>query len=215
MENKIIVAGIGPGNPDYITPAALKKIQAAKFLVGGRRALEEFSTPQQITCPITRDLDAPINFIREKLRLGEVVVMVSGDPGYYSMLDLLRKNFLPASIEVIPSISAMQLAFAKLALPWHDATLLSFHGRQPPRSALEFSTGKILGLLTDADFNSATVSKILLECGWAENSSVTICARLSYPDEKIFSTTLLVAAQAEPVKHCILIISDYNNARGD
>lgn len=215
MENKIIVAGIGPGNPDYITPAALKKIQAAKFLVGGRRALEEFSTPQQITCPITRDLDAPINFIREKLRLGEVVVMVSGDPGYYSMLDLLRKNFLPASIEVIPSISAMQLAFAKLALPWHDATLLSFHGRQPPRSALEFSTGKFLGLLTDADFNSATVSKILLECGWAENSSVTICARLSYPDEKIFSTTLLAAAQAEPVKHCILIISDYNNARGD
>lgn len=215
MQNKIIVAGIGPGNPDYITPAALKKIQAAKFLVGGRRALEEFSTPQQITCAITRDLDAPINFIREKLRLGEVVVMVSGDPGYYSMLDLLRKSFLPASIEVIPSISAMQLAFAKLALPWHDATFLSFHGRQPPRSALEFSAGKILGLLTDADFNSATISKILLECGWAEISSVTICARLSYPDEKIFSTTLSAAAQAEPVKHCILIVSDYNNARGD
>ena len=206
MQNKIIVAGIGPGNPDYITPAALKKIQTAKFLIGGRRALEEFSTPNQITCPITRDLDAPINFIREKILLGEVVVMVSGDPGYYSMLDLLRKNFPPELIEVIPSISAMQLAFAKLALPWHDATLLSFHGRQPARTALEFSTGKILGLLTDAQFNSATISEILLDCGWDKNSSMTICARLSYPDEKIFTTTLAAAANAEPVKHCILIV---------
>ena len=206
LQNKIIVAGIGPGNPDYITPAALKKILAAKFLVGGRRALEEFSTPNQITCPITRDLDAPINFIRENIQRGEVVVMVSGDPGYYSMLDLLRKNFPPDSIKVIPSISAMQLAFAKLALSWQDATLLSFHGRQPARASLEFSDGKILGLLTDAEFNSATISKLLMNCGWDKNSSVTICARLSYPDEKIFTTTLADAAQDLPVKHCILIV---------
>ncbi len=206
MQKKIIVAGIGPGGEDYITPAALKKIREAKFLVGGRRALEEFSASNQITCAITRDLDAPINFIREKISLGEVVVMVSGDPGYYSLLDLLRKNFPPESIEVIPSISAMQLAFAKIALPWHDATLLSFHGRQPAREALKFSEGKILGLLTDAEFNSATISKILFECGWDKKSSITICAKLSYPDEKIFTTTLAEAAQAEPVNHCILIV---------
>ena len=206
LQNKIIVAGIGPGGEDYITPAALKKIRAAKFLVGGRRALNEFSSANQITCPITRDLDAPINFIREKIQLDEVVVMVSGDPGYYSMLDLLRKKFPPTLIEVIPSVSAMQLAFAKISLPWHDATLLSFHGRQPSREDLKFSAGKILGLLTDAEYNSATISKILLDCGWNENSSVTICARLSYPDEKIFTTTLAEAAQAEPVKHCILIV---------
>ena len=206
LQKKIIVAGIGPGSEDFITPAALKKIRAAKFLVGGRRALEDFSTPNQITCAITRDLDAPINFIREKILLGEVVVMVSGDPGYYSLLDLLRKNFPPASIEVIPSISAIQLAFAKLALPWHDATLLSFHGRQPARTALEFSAGKILGLLTDAEFNSATIAKLLLDCGWVEDSSVTICARLSYPDEKIFTTTLAAAATSEPVNHCVLIV---------
>ena len=206
MQKKIIVAGIGPGSEEYITPAALKKIKAAKFLVGGRRALEEFSSSNQIICAITRDLDTPINFIREKILFDEVVVMVSGDPGYYSMLDLLRKNFPPSMIEVIPSVSAMQLAFAKLALPWHDATLLSFHGRQPAREALQFSEGKILGLLTDAEFNSATVSEILMECGWDKNSSITICARLSYPDEKIFTTTLAKAAQDLPVKHCILIV---------
>lgn len=207
MQNKIIVAGIGPGGEDYITPAALKKIRAAKFLVGGRRALEQFAATEQITCAVTRDLDAPINFIREKLPLDEIVVMVSGDPGYYSLLDLLRKTFTPDAIEVIPSISAMQLAFAKIALPWHDATLLSFHGRQPARTALQFSAGKILGLLTDAEFNSAAISRLLVdECGWDKNSLVTICDRLSYPDEKILTMTLAAAAKAEPVKHCVLIV---------
>ena len=206
LQKKIIVAGIGPGSEDFISPAALKKIRAAKFLVGGRRALKDFSSANQITCAVTRDLDAPINFIREKIQLGEVVVMVSGDPGYYSLLDLLRKNFPPEEIEVIPSVSAIQLAFAKISLPWHDATLLSFHGRQPARDALKFSAEKILGLLTDAEFNSATVSEILLGCGWEKKSSVTICSRLSYPDEKIFTTTLEEAARAEPIKHCVLIV---------
>lgn len=209
MNNKIIVAGIGPGNEDFITPAALKKIRAAKFLVGGRRALKDFSRAEQIICAITGDLGASLNFIREKILLGEVVVMVSGDPGYYSLLDLLRKNFLPTQIEVIPSISAMQLAFAKISLPWHDATLASFHGRQPAREVLHFTAGKILGLLTDAEFNSASISKLLVdECGWQKNSVVTICAKLSYPDEKISTVTLDEAANSEPIKHCILIVRE-------
>ena len=209
MQKKIIVAGIGPGSEDFITPAALKQIRAAKFLVGGRRALKDFSSTEQTTCAITGDLDASLNFVREKLLLGEVCVMVSGDPGYYSLLDLLRKNFPPSQIEVIPSISAMQLAFAKISLPWHAATLASFHGRQPAREVLQFTSGKILGLLTDAEFNSASISKLLVdEHGWQKNSVVTICARLSYPDEKIFTVTLNEAATSEPVKHCVLIVRE-------
>ena len=208
MKKKIIVAGIGPGNKSYITPAALEKICSAKILIGGRRALSDFARQGQETFAITRDLDAVINFIREKILTDEVVVMVSGDPGYYSMLDLLRKNFPPQSIEVIPSISAMQLAFAKLSLSWQSATLLSFHGRRPADEDLKFSPQKILGLLTDAEFNSASISKILLALGWAKNSALAICSRLSYPDEKIIFTTLEEAAQAEPVKHCILIVGE-------
>ena len=204
--NKIFVVGIGPGDKSYITPAALEKILSAKFLLGGRRALKDFSTPAQEIFAITKDLESAINFIREKILLADVVVMVSGDPGYYSMLDLIRKNFSTDLIEVIPSISAMQLAFAKLSLSWYDAKLLSFHGRRPPDEDLKFSPQKVLGLLTDSEFNSATISKILLQLGWHENSNLAICSRLSYADEKIILTTLAQAVIAEPVKHCILIV---------
>ena len=209
INKKIIVAGIGPGAKSYITPAALEKIQTAKFSVGGRRALAEFSTPNQITCAITKDLDAVIKFIQEKILIDEVVVMASGDPGYYSILELLRKNFEPSTIEVIPSISSMQLAFAKLALSWYSATLLSFHGRKPSDADLKFQPQKILGMLTDNEFNSATISEILLQKGWSESSNIAICARLSYPDEKITCTTLGAAAKMEAVKNCILIVGKW------
>lgn len=209
MNNKIIVVGIGPGAKSYITPAALEKISTAKFLVGGRRALSEFAAPNQTTCAITKDLNAVVNFISEKISIAEVVVMASGDPGYYSILDLLRKHFAPSTIEVIPSISAMQLAFAKLALSWHSATLASFHGRKPSDDVLKYSPEKILGLLTDNDFNSATISEILIESGWDENSRVAICEKLSYPDEKIICTSLAAAVKIEPVKNCILIVGKW------
>ena len=207
MDKKIIVAGIGPGNEKYITPAALEKIQSAKFLVGGIRALETFANDKQVIFRITKDLDAAINFISEKIAFGQVVVMVSGDPGYYSILDLLLKNFDAATIEVIPSISAMQLAFAKVSMAWHDATLLSFHGRRPTDEQLKFEPKKILGLLTDAEFNSVTISEILLKLGWAESSRLIICLRLSYDDEKIIETTLGNAVKMASVKHCVLIVS--------
>ena len=205
MQKKIIVAGIGPGNKNYITPAALEKIQAAKFLVGGKRALSDFATSSQETFAITADLNAVKDFIAEKILLDNVVVMVSGDPGYFSLLTYLKKNFT-TEIEVIPSISAMQLAFAKLALSWENATLLSFHGRRPADSDLKFKVGKVLGLLTDAEFNSVTISEILLNLGWKKNSNIAICSRLSYPDEKITVTTLESAIQSDAVKHCILIV---------
>ena len=207
MDKKIIVAGIGPGNEKFITPAALEKIRAAKFLVGGRRALETFALQNQITYPITKDLAAAINFIREKISVGQVVVMVSGDPGYYSMLDLLLKKFGAEIIEVIPSISALQLAFAKVSMAWHGATLLSFHGRRPDDAQLKFAPKKILGLLTDAEFNSVTISEILLSLGWSKNSRLIICSRLSYDDEKIIETTLSEAVKSAPVKNCVLIVS--------
>ena len=188
MQNKIIVVGIGPGNKNYITPAALEKIQSAKFLVGGRRALADFSTSSQETFAITADLNAVKNFIAEKILLDNVVVMVSGDPGYFSLLTYLKKNFT-TEIEVIPSISAMQLAFAKLALSW-----------------VKFEVGKVLGLLTDSVFNSVTISEILLNLGWETNSNIAIFSRLSYPDEKITVTTLESAIKSDAVKHCILIV---------
>ncbi len=206
MEFEIIVAGIGPGAREYVVPKALKAIENAKVLVGGSRALADFAREGQKTFAIKVDIKAVMNFIGEELKQNDVVVMVSGDPGYYSLLSSLRKNFSIEQIKVIPGLSSMQVAFAKIALPWQEASLLSFHGRVPKDEDLVYVKGRIIGMLTDNKFNSGRIAEYLIERGWDKNARAYICSRLSYPDEKIACLSLEEAQTKEIVSHCVMIV---------
>ena len=202
----MIVAGIGPGNPDYVLPAALRAIREAKVLVGGSRALSDFAQEGQRTMTIRGDIPAVLSFIREALSESDVVVMVSGDPGYYSLLDALRRDFDEERLSVIPGISSVQFAFARLSLPWHDASLLSFHGRRPSDAELAYAPGRVVGMLTDTKNSSRTIPKLLMEMGWPEDAQAAICARLSYEDERIVRTTLAGAAVEKEETHCVMVV---------
>lgn len=207
MEHKIIVAGIGPGNPDYMVPEARRAIREARVLVGGRRALSQFAgNSVQEQCAIGADIPAVLAFIRSRLQEDDVVVMVSGDPGYYSLLDALRREFPAEAIRVIPGISAMQMAFARLALPWHEADLWSFHGRVPEEARLLYAPGRMAGMLTDGKYNSHTIPRLLMEKGWPGDAGLAVCSRLSYEDEVIIRTTLAEAENYPVYSHCILVV---------
>lgn len=207
--HKIIVAGIGPGNPAYMVPEAVQAIEKAQVLVGGKRALAQFAASEvgkQKTMAIGGDIPAVMDFIGENLSQQNVVVMVSGDPGYYSLLDALRRSFPQEAIQVIPGISSFQLAFARLALPWHEAELLSFHGRVPIEGKLTYSKGRLLGMLTDSKYNSHTISELLMERGWPPEAELAICSRLSYEDEAIVKTTLGQAGNLPVQGNCVLVV---------
>ncbi len=206
MEFKIIVVGIGPGAKEYIVPAAIKAIDSAKVLVGGSRALKEFSHEGQKTFAIKADIKAVMDFIAENIQDNDVVVMVSGDPGYYSLLSALRRNFSVEQIKVIPGLSSVQVAFAKIALPWQNADLLSFHGRVPADEDLIYTEGRIIGMLTDTKFTSLKIAKYLLDRGWSSKARAYICAKISYPDEKIVSLSLEEAAKVEETASCVMIV---------
>ncbi|MBO4853294.1 MAG: precorrin-6y C5,15-methyltransferase (decarboxylating) subunit CbiE [Schwartzia sp.] len=206
MEHRVIVAGIGPGHPDYVLPAALRAIREAKVLVGGSRALSDFAREGQRTMTIRGDIPAVLSFIREALADSDVVVMVSGDPGYFSLLDALRRDFDEKCLTVIPGISSVQFAFARLALPWHDASLLSFHGRRPSDDELAYAPGRVIGMLTDGKNSSRTIPKLLMDMGWPKDAKAAICARLSYEDESIVRTTLAGAAEEKEETHCVLVV---------
>ena len=76
MEHTLIVAGIGPGDPDYILPKAQKAIEGAHYLVGGRRALSDYAKPSQETYPVTGKLSLLASWLEEALKKDDVVVMV-------------------------------------------------------------------------------------------------------------------------------------------
>lgn len=206
--HRIVVVGIGPGNPDFVLPAGRNAIDSAKVLVGGKRALADFAggCSGQETFPIGADIPAVIEFIRGKLDSSEVVAMVSGDPGYFSLLDALLREFPKEIIKVIPGISSVQYAFSRLALPWHEAEFISFHGRTPDEERLRYKKGRLLGFITDTKQNSHSIPELLLSLGWPKDTYFAVGARLSYDDEYIAETTLADASETVLQTHCVLVV---------
>ena len=82
MDHRIVVVGIGPGSPDYLLPVAKQALAGAKVLLGSGRALAVFAPPGSETRVIDRDIAGVMAFIHQRLPAADVVVMVSGDPGF-------------------------------------------------------------------------------------------------------------------------------------
>ena len=59
----------------------------------------------------------------------EVVVLASGDPGYYGIAGRLVERFGPDQVLIYPNITMIQAAFARLKQPWDQARVVSLHGR--------------------------------------------------------------------------------------
>ena len=206
MGYSLIVVGIGPGNPDYLLPAARLAIEQAQVLAGGIRALRDYAGPHQQIVKVDGDIRRLLNELRAFLDRSDVVVMVSGDPGYFSLLEILRRSFSAHCIRVIPGVSSFQFAFAKLGMPWQNARLVSAHGRQPAERDLAYEPGRPLSLLTDGKRNPARIAGWLLGQGWPEASRVWLCRNLSYEDENILATTLKNTLETSGFDSCVMVV---------
>ncbi|WP_405654516.1 precorrin-6y C5,15-methyltransferase (decarboxylating) subunit CbiE [Streptomyces sp. RK9] len=72
--------------------------------------------------PRTRSNDSPHAPAR-------VVVLASGDPGFFGIVRALADRFGPDALDVRPAVSSVATAFARVGLPWDDAVVVSAHGR--------------------------------------------------------------------------------------
>ena len=139
-----------------------------------------------------------------------VSILSTGDPGFSGVLNTVlristEKGFPHENIEVIPGISSLQLAAARNHIQWDSANVMTFHGRENIEDILEvINNGKITIALPSRKVKD--MAQFLLDNGVDENRPVTVCERLSYPDEKIVSTSLKNIAQSEFTYMCIMVI---------
>lgn len=206
MAHRLIVAGIGPGGRDYILPKALSAIENAKFLAGGHRALADFAKEGQETYPITGKLSLLAEWIADALTKGDVVVMVSGDPGFYSLLPWLKLKFPETGIEVIPGISSVQAAYCCIGESWQGGEWLSFHGRVPPEEKLAYAPGKKLSFLTDGEHNPAFIAAYLMGKGWPAETRAAAAEHISYETQHIEEGTLADIAKLPGFPESVMIV---------
>ena len=144
---RIIVAGIGPGSPEDITPAVTNAIQEADAIVGYKYY---FQFVQPYLKPGCECIDTGMKRERERAEqafiLAEagktVVVISSGDAGIYGMTPLVyeMKAARGSDVEVVslPGISAFQKAASLLGAPiGHDLCIISLSDLMTPWERIE------------------------------------------------------------------------------
>lgn len=181
---KVKIVGVGPGNPSCITPEARSAIEGARIVVGGKRHIENFCRSGQIGVILANNLEEILELVKRGQNEG-VAVLASGDPGMYGILSFLKSRLGTENIEVIPGVSSVQIAFARLCLPWHEAVVLSAHGRPLEKVAELTEKAGIYAVLTGSDNPPEKVFSLLEKRG--SGRKYYFCFDLSLPEEQILS----------------------------
>lgn len=135
IQKKLYVIGLGPGDAQHMTPAALAAIEESSIVTGYQVYLDLISGLIDGKETFSTGMRMETERCREALRRageGAVVSLVcSGDAGIYGMAGLvleLQQLEGPeeVEVEVVPGISAVQGAAARLGAPlMHDFAVIS------------------------------------------------------------------------------------------
>ena len=211
MTGKIYIIGIGPGSSEYLTKKAIDTVKMSEYTVGSTRAIELFGDVKNtIPFNVKELLDTLERGVQLAVDGNVVSILSTGDPGFSGVLNTVlrisdEKNFPKEDIEVIPGISSLQLAAAKCHIQWENANVMTFHGRENIEDILPvINNGKITIALPSRKVKD--MAQFLLDNGVEADRKVTVCERLSYPDEKIVRSTMDDIANSEFTYMCIIVI---------
>ncbi len=213
MTGKIYIIGIGPGASEYLTKKAIDTVKMSDYTVGSTRAIELFDDVQnKLAFNVKELLDTLEKGVQLAVDGNVVSILSTGDPGFSGVLNTVlrisdEKGFPKEDIEVIPGISSLQLAAARCHIQWDNANVMTFHGRENIDDILPvINNGKKTIALPSRKVKD--MAQFLLDNGVEKDRKVTVCERLSYPDERIVDATLEDIAKSEFTYMCIMVIDE-------
>ena len=169
---KIIGVGCGPG---LLTEQAIQELKKARFAYGSDRAIDLARAYLPKNCTV-RSID---DYKKLSTLADDAVILSTGDPM------LAGLGYLKGT--VIPGISSLQVAAARLHIPLSRVAVVVAHGRgheQGMRDTIdEVKRGKIVFLLADPKFSTADLYNRLASLSLP--LQVALCENLAYPEERI------------------------------
>jgi len=202
----IHVVGIGLDGKAGLSPKIQHQIETATLLVGSDRHLSYFPEHPAQRVVLGNFHDA-FETIRDhlvsdgsSLPKANVVVLTSGDPLFFGLGRLLLAEFSPIDLAFYPHLSSVQLAFSRIKVPWHDAHIISAHGRSLDElvQVLQRDVEKI-AILTDATNTPQAIARLIEALERPQNYMLWVCENLGSSEECI--TAYSVSDLAHPSRN--------------
>ena len=204
--SRITVIGLDGGRFDAQAEALLS---GAALVVGGERHLRSIGVDPGRAVVLKGDLPKTLDRVEETE--GPVVVLASGDPGFFGIVRLLGERFAGEDLCVIPARSSVTLAFARAGLHWDDAPVVSAHGRQPRRAVNVCRAFSKVAVLTSPTFGPAELARDLGDT----DRTFVVCEKLGEPDERVFRGGAEEIAEAEWNDPNVVLVLDEARLAGE
>ena len=127
--------------------------------------------------------------VREALGSRNPVLVSGGDPLFYGVARYLCDRLGKDSFEVVPHVSSMQLAFARVKESWEDAYLTNLAGRPIEAVVDRVRTAEKVGLFSSDEHPPARLAHALLDRG-IDYFRAYVCENLGSPDERVTQAEL-------------------------
>ena len=187
-KKKIIIVGCGPGAEEYITPAAADAAAKAEVLIVSQRLKDLFPEVVAERIDSGTDVAGILDTIASRRDGGrQVVLLATGDPGIASLAQPVIRRFGRENCKVIPGISSVQIAFARLGLGWQDARIVTAHSRDPQVSAADLREAKKIAILGGRPEALTWTAGLIAELGG--DRRVFLCEDLTLPGERVRETS--------------------------
>ncbi|TNY36803.1 precorrin-6y C5,15-methyltransferase (decarboxylating) subunit CbiE [Thermomonospora catenispora] len=161
---------------------ALEHLARARLVVGGARHLAAAPVPAEARTVVLGDVGAALAEIDRAAGedAGDVVVLASGDPGFFGIVRALReRGHRP---RVLPALSSVAQAFARVGLSWDDALVVSAHGRELRRAVNACRAHPKVAVLTAPGAGPAELGRALFP---QHPRTFVVCEDLGGPEERV------------------------------
>ncbi|MEM9828835.1 MAG: precorrin-6y C5,15-methyltransferase (decarboxylating) subunit CbiE [Planctomycetota bacterium] len=181
--NRITIVGMGDDGMQGLTGQAQDAVTSADHIVGTAGLLAKVEAARAKKIPAAKTLD---DLRRQILDLpsGRNVLLAGGDPLFYGIARFLTESFGKDRFEVIPNVSSMQLAFARVKESWDDAYLTNLATTPLDRAIDAIRTAERAGLFTSESIPPAMVAEALLDRR-IDYFTAYVCEDLGTPDETV------------------------------
>jgi cobalt-precorrin-7 (C5)-methyltransferase len=200
-ERPVHAVGIGPGNPEFLTPRGARAIREADVVVGfgtvadfAREAVD--ADTDWLTCGYRDEGETLATFAERVADGDDGTAVLMGDPNHsgYQFVGKVQRA-VDRPVRVVPGISSLQVAASRSRTPMEDGEFVTLHksGDLAPDLARLRAAGDdrhLLVLPRPYDWMPGDVAADLLDAGADGDRTALVCERLTHADEEITRTTL-------------------------